>query len=281
MRQKSDERRRNQRSAGMLRLCCALLSLTAVALGTLATAGQIAVQGSLTHEYTVGLGEVVEGTITVQNTSEEPVAVSIDQRDYLFFADGTNDYGEPGSQTRSNALWMRFALPQRLTVPPGESAVVHYWIDVPDDSGLVGTYWSILLIAPIHEESSDQDSTATIGLRAVFQYGLQIVTHIGQTGRAEVSLDGVQLLESPDGTVLQVDLGNPGERWLRPEVWVELYDEEGQLAGRFESKRQRIFPGTSVRHHLVLDVSTGTYKALIVFDNGDENVWGAQYTLDL
>jgi len=258
-----------------------LIILGVILLCTLSTSGQIAVPGPLTHEYVVEAGETVSGTLRVDNTSDKAVAVSVEQRDYLFFADGSNIYGEPGSHARSNSPWTRFALPSRLIIEPGDSAIVRYWIDVPDDPGLVGTYWSIILVAPLEDDVAASEESPGIGLRAVFQYGVQLVTHIGGTGSALITLDDAQLLAEPEGTVLQLDISNAGERWLRPTVWTELYDSEGALAGRFESQRKRIFPGTSVRHRLLLEVPSGSYRALVVFDNGDENVWGSQFDFDL
>ncbi|MFC2078158.1 hypothetical protein ACFLTM_05050 [Candidatus Bipolaricaulota bacterium] len=254
---------------------CALLSLQ------IAAHGQLAVTGELTHEYTVAPGETVEGVLVVENTSDLPVQVSVRQTDYLFFADGTNRYDDPGTVERSNALWMRLALPPRLSIPPRSSAEIHYWIDVPDDPGLTGTYWSMLLVAPVLDELPDLAATDSFGVRTVLQYGVQIVTHIGDSGEVQISLVDVQLLAEGDDVVLQVDLGNSGERWLRPEVWIELYDAEGVLVRRIESGRTRIFPGTTVRHRLALDVPPGTYSALLVLDNGDDHVWGAQYTFEL
>jgi len=43
----------------------------------------------------------------------------------------------------------------------------------------------------------------------------------------------------------------------------------------------RIYPGTSVRHKIDLSsLPGGKYMALVVADNGDEYIFGAQYTLE-
>ena len=67
---------------------------------------------------------------------------------------------------------------------------------------------------------------------------------------------------------------------MRPDVYVELFNEQGASLGKFSGLKYRIYPGTSVRQ--LIDVSTvpkGTYKALIVVDAGGDDVFGAQYTL--
>jgi hypothetical protein len=69
---------------------------------------------------------------------------------------------------------------------------------------------------------------------------------------------------------------------LRPFLTLELYDEQGLAAGTFEGGRWRIYPGTSVRYAVDLSkVDKGKYSALILVDNKDENVFGAQYSLEI
>ena len=79
-----------------------------------------------------------------------------------------------------------------------------------------------------------------------------------------------------------MDVENIGERWLTPVLFVELYAENGEYAGKFEGGKWRIYPGTSVRYRVDLtSLPEGTYKALIFVDNLDEYVFGAEYTLDI
>ena len=50
--------------------------------------------------------------------------------------------------------------------------------------------------------------------------------------------------------------------------------------GRFEGRRKRIYPSTSVRYTVDLsNVPQGTYKALVVADSGGDYIFGANYTL--
>ena len=69
---------------------------------------------------------------------------------------------------------------------------------------------------------------------------------------------------------------------MRPEVWVELFDESGDKIARKQAKSARLYPGTSVSYWMDIEgVDTGQYEALIVVDAGGENVFGAQYTIGL
>jgi hypothetical protein len=245
----------------------------------LTCAAQIAVVGELTHEYVVEAGVRYEGRIDIINTADRVVEVSVTQTDYLFFADGSNVYGPPGSVQRSNAPWITLFLPPRLLVEPGATATVFYSIEVPDGSTLAGTYWSVLMVAPV---PPPQESTTGIEIQTVLRYGIQVVTHVGDSGARVIQIISRDLVRLETGVVLQLDVQNTGERWVRPNVWVDVYDEQGALIGRFDGERQRIYPGCSVRYRLQFGLlAGGKYKALVVFDNGDDYVWGAQYSLEL
>jgi len=249
---------------------CVLLSLCCQA--------QIAVQGKLTHEFVVEPGRSYAGEIVISSTTDSSTDVESAQSDYLFFANGSNVYGEPGSMPRSNAGWITFYAPS--TIGPNETVSILYEIKVPNDPSLVGTYWSMILITP--QLSPAETPEEGVGIQQRMGYGIQIVTHIGDTGERKISILDVKLIREEEDSVLQVDIENVGERWVRPMAWAELYDEQGATVGRFESSQLRIYPGCSVRHRFVLsEIPSGAYKALVVFDNNDEYIWGAQYDLEL
>ena len=266
--------------------------ITIVVLGLLvsmaaqtALAAPVSVVGGLTREATLQPGAKTEGRIVLRNSTDQPQEVKVYQTDYLFWADGRNQYGEPGSTPRSNARWIVHT-PQQLTVPPRATESVYYTIQVPAQEDLRGTYWSMLMVEPISAETLEppkpEEGKVTIGIRSVMRYAIQIVTHIGDTGTRDLKFADKQLLVEEGKPTLRLDLENTGERWLRPLIWAELYDQQGLSLGRFEGGRFRIYPGCSVRYHIDLsEVPAGKYRALIVADNGDEYVFGAQYDLDL
>lgn len=257
-----------------------------VALGTeIALAAPVSVLGGLTREIVLQPGARSEGRIVLRNNTDQPQEVKVYQTDYLFWADGRNEYGEPGSTPRSNARWIVYT-PHQLTVPPKATESVYYTIQVPQQADLRGTYWSMLMVEPISAETLEpprqEEGKVTIGIRTVLRYGIQMVTHIGDTGERNLRFADRQLVVEGGKRTLRLDLENTGERWLRPTVWAELFDERGMSLGRFEGGRFRIYPGCSVRYQIDLsEVPAGKYRALIVADNGDEYVFGAQYELDL
>lgn len=260
----------------------------------------VSVIGELTREESVQPGEKFEGTIKLQNTGETTCQVNVYQTDYLFYADGSNLYGDAGSTARSNADWLSVS-PKRLTIPPKEMALVHYSGEVPElkqlasvfsdlqiiqSPDLTGTYWSMVMIELVPEEgpetAEDEAGKVKFGIQTKIRYGIQIVTHIGDTGTPTIKFLDKRLIDQEGQTMLQLDIENTGERWLSPKVWVELYDHQGTQVGRFEGDKKRIYPQCSVRHRVDLsDVPQGRYKALVVVDNGDQYVFGAKYDLGI
>lgn len=253
-----------------------------------ARAGSVSVVGDLTQTATNGPGGKTEGKIIVQNTFDTAQQVRVYQTDYLFYADGRNLYGDPGSVARSNSSWITFT-PRQFAVPPHATVPVYYTVQVPQDNSLKGTYWSLLMVEPLGEEPTGPLKTeagkVTVGLRTVMRYAIQVVNTIGNAAAGDVKFSDVQLAEKDGNRILRFALENVGDRWLTPTVWAELYDAQGGAAGRFEGGRVRLYPGCSGQFAITLSqlsqLSAGKYTALVVADNGDENVFGTRYNLEI
>jgi hypothetical protein len=257
----------------------------AVFLCTAPVFAQISIIGELSQDREARPGEVYEGTIIVRNDTDEPQEAKVYQTDYLFFSDGTNRYDEPVSHSRSNASWVTFS-PSYITLPPQSSLNVSFSVAVPQKGALVGTYWSMLMVEAIPKsspESSRRDQKTEMGIMQAIRYGIQIASHIAGTGKKEVQFKNPKVVAPEGGAkVFQVDIENTGDLGMRPEVYLELFNEAGISQGKFPGVRYRLYPGTSVRQTIDLTgVRPGTYKGLVVVDAGGEDIFGAQYTLQL
>ncbi len=264
-----------------------LAAFLAASIGVTAftAAASVSVSGKLTHEKEAQPGETYESLIYISNTGDEAEQVKVYQTDYLFSCDGKYFYDEPGQNSRSNAGWITFG-PSRLTISPRGSSIINYSVKVPTDQNLVGTYWSIIMVEVVSKASpeltSAHDGQARLGIDQVFRYGVQIVTHIGTTGQRKLKFIDTRLLKEVGGRVLEVDLENTGERWLKPSLWTELYDTAGTYVGKFEAGTLRIYPGTSVRYKVDLTkVEKGDYKAVVIADCGADDVFGATFSLSV
>jgi hypothetical protein len=265
----------------MLKKIFGLLILLIAFLSPVILEGGITVNGELTHEKTAEPGTVYTGVIVFENDGDQIEEVKIIQTDYLFYCDGSNRFGDPGSVPRSNAAWIEYS-PKRVILPPHEETVVNYTVRIPQGDTLSGTYWSLIIVEPIPRTSPESSrKEPTVGLTTVLRYAIQMVTHVGNDASKELKFLGAKLYKDENRT-LQIDIENTGERLLRPSVWVELFDENGVSHGKFEGKQRRIFPTTSIRQKIdVSSVEEGTYKALVVADCGDEDIFGIQYTIKI
>ena len=240
----------------------------------------ITILEGLSQEYKVNHGSKIDGKITLKNNGEVPQQVKIYQTDYLFFANGEDLYGEPGSLPRSNAKWLTFS-PSRLTILPKETEFIYYQIQVPEKLDLPGTYWSMLMIEPF-QEKTPESAQKGIGIQTVIRYGIQILTDAGMKPDQKILFLDKKLIAENGRKIFQIDIENIGESWLSPSVWVEVYDQEGKNTGRFESNKLRIYPGCSVRHQVdFTEIPKGQYRVLVIADNRDGFAVGAQYDLEV
>jgi len=246
----------------------------------------ISLPGGLTIESNLTAGGKASGNIVILNDDAEPVTVRVYQTDYMFSADGRSEFSNPGSTPRSNASWITYS-PNQISVPPNGSASVSYQVTVPNDPGLRGTYWSIIMIEPIPKASLEPPSTEkdkiAVGVQAIIRHAIQMITNIDDTGERALKFASKKL-ENRDGKVfLVLDVENTGERWLVPALYVDLADQGGNSFGRLEGGSLRIFPGCSVRYLVDLGpLKPGKYNALVIADCGEgEKVFGARYTLEV
>lgn len=275
------------RSTNALLLVCLSL-LLAFSCFALSASAQIAVVGSLSHDDEASPGSRYSGTIEIHNSGTDSRQAKIFQTDYSFSYDGSNNFGAPGSEKRSNADWISFS-PAFVTVPPGETVPVAYEVVVPADSSeLAGTYWSILMIEDVPTDSpestveAEENAEIRVGVREVFRYAVQLATHIRTNEDYQIEFVGVGLEDSLSPQTLRVAVQNSGNVFMNPAVWIEVFDASGEKKAKIESKSARLYPSTSVSH--LFDLSGfehGEYEVLVVVDAGEENIFGAQYSLAL
>lgn len=248
---------------------------------------QVSVIGELSQDKDTKPGDSYSGVIVVRNDTNEPQEAKVYQTDYTFQCDGTNNYGDPGSQPRSNAKWIAFS-PSYLTLPPLATMAVNYTVTVPKElagNKLVGTYWSMLMVEGIQKGSAEsslpqKDKKAQMGIMQTIRYGIQIASTIANTGTKKIEFLGVAIDTTGGKRSLRIDIKNTGEVGMRPDVTLQLFDAQGTPVGKFSGVKYRMYPGTSVRQLIdVNSVPLGTYKALIVVDAGGDDVYGGQYTL--
>lgn len=257
----------------------ALIFLLLLLVPALPALAGVRVVNPLIHEQAVTPGARYEGSILLENTGESPCTIRIYQTDYHYSAQGKSTYGTPGENPLSNAGWITLS-DNWLTIPAKATARVNYEVRVPNNPALRGTYWSMVMIEAIGNQPARARTEDGFTLQARLRYGIQVLTNIGNTGTRRIRFLDRKLIDNGGEKILQLDIENTGERVLFPSVSVQLYTAKGELIGKFHGKKIRILPTCSVRQQIVLpNLQRGTYKALVIVDNGDQFVFGANYDL--
>jgi hypothetical protein len=240
------------------------------------------VLSELTHDYTVTPGDEIKGSIDLKNNSPDDMVVRLYFRDYSFNSEGKTFYLNPGQLDRSNASWIKLEY-TRINIPANKRITLQYTINVPNNQDLEGTYWSILMVEPIANElvMKSQQEKVNVGIQESVRFGVQMITSIAGTGKKQISFTKAGLSFDNNGNlILNVDLQNRGDLWVRPNVWANIYRNDGTQVGKFEGTRMRMFPETGIRQKINLgNLKAGKYMALVVADNNDEYVVGAEYKL--
>ncbi len=244
---------------------------------------QIVVTNGILHSDISGMGQTYMGVISIRNDGINNERVKLYQTDYLFYADGSNKFGDPGTTPRSNADWLSLE-ENEVVIAPGQVQEVNYSVAVPANGNLIGTYWSLVMVQSITKSLLNPDAPAedSLGIKSGVRFAIQVVTNIGSTGTGNLSFSGIKLLEEEDLYTLQLIIENIGERRLSPFTYVDFYDENGVYKGRFNSKKRGVYPGTSLLVSLSLPgLEKGRYKAQLVADCGGDDLFGAVYSFNL
>jgi hypothetical protein len=241
---------------------------------------EIAIEGELPREYTAQPGQKVQGIITLVNTGAKASDAKLYQSDYRFNAEGQLFFDDPGTQERSNALWISFS-PKTVAVPAGEKVNVNYSIDVPGSIALSGSFWSVIFVEEAVAPSRNAATGITIGQNV--RYGIQLIVHIGSTGSTQLNFQDPKLAKEGTEQVFTVDIANKGERSVLPKVSLELFDEGGKSARKIEAVLTRIHPGCVYRYRFIIpaELPKKNYKALLVADCGENKVFGTNVNLKL
>ena len=266
-----------------------MVLILAIMLFPICAQTDIIMNGSLSHVHQTDPGITYKDQILVNNTGNKKVEVKVYQTDYRFYANGDNFYDETGTIKRSNANWIKFS-PQIFIMEGNTERTIYYTVSVPQKlenknstTPFSGSYWSLIMIEsrPV-DEVDIKINHSQLDISAIMRYGVQIVTNIGSSGQKNLIFNNSRLLKENNNLFLQFDIENNGDQLLIPNVWLELYNSNGESVGNFNTDPKRTFPDTSIRHTIKLDnVPNGDYKALIIADCGEDNLFGHQLTLNI
>ncbi len=239
---------------------------------------QILMQGGYSHEFVTLSGGVYKKSITLKNTGRSTEEVKIYLEDYMFSAGGKSQFtaARLRKNARSNSQWIKFN-PNRMVLAPGASKTIHYTMTIPRSS-FTGTYWSTLMIEPIARSSLESSQKKHDGkkvhmkIQQISRHAVQIVAQMGDSGKVNLQLKHPVMKKESAKRSFSLDAYNLGNKWIKPVVWLDVYNQQGVFVGKFEGQGSRIYPNTSAT--LAVDISrlkTGKYKGLFVVDGGNNS----------
>lgn len=240
----------------------------------------IVILNGLTHENVTPAGSSYRGTIQLQNTASNERNVRVYQRDYWFSHTGETKHDPAGTLERSNAGWITFN-PELLTLQPNEIASIDYEVTVPQNDLLSGTYWSVIMVEGITPADTTNHARG-VTIKTAIRYAVQMITTIGNTGTSDIQFLGLELAKNGDINELNIVIENTGERILKPETSIEIFDQSGISAGIFKADPKKTFPGTSVKITLVLEgIKPGNYTGVLVADCDEDHIFGTNVSFEI
>ncbi len=230
-------------------------------------------------------GEISKGAIQVYNEKESPESIRIYTTDYLYQADGSSLFENAAGHNRSNQAWITLDHKQ-IDIPAKSSATVRYTLHTPDSPDIQGSYWSMIMIEPISPEllqpPSEETGELRMAIKHITRFAIQIISNVGNTTIVDLEFKDFQLgkTENNDEITIDIEIAGKGERITRTDLWVEIYDQNQGLVGKYSSDPFGLHPGCSRMARInIPSLTEGTYQALIVADCGEDDVFGVQTEL--
>lgn len=239
----------------------------------------IVILNGLTHENTALPGETYRTQIEIQNVAEVEKSVKIYLKDYWYNHKGESRHDDPGTLERSSGEWISFQS-DLILLAPQEKSLINVEIKVPEGENIEGTFWSVLMVEGV--VPPDTSRSAGVSITTALRYAIQMITNIGNSGERNLNFAGLQLGKVGEYSVVQVVLENVGERLLKPQMSIELFDNNGNSVGTLVADQRKTLPGTSVLVNLKLEgIKPGTYTGVLVADCGGDNIFGTNVSFEI
>jgi len=242
--------------------------------------GSIIVLNGLTHENQGQPGESYRGTIQIQNTAAKEKSVRVYLKDYWFSYTGESRHDPAGTLERSNSGWLTFN-PELVNLAPNEMSTIDFEVKIPMNDSLKGTFWSVIMVEGIVPPDTSKTEMG-VKIKTAIRYAVQIVTNIGTTGVSDLQFLGMELAKDNENNILDVVVENTGERILKPELSVELFDINGNTVGIVRSDRRKTYPGTSIKITLNIEgIKPGKYTGVLVADCDEDHIFGTNLEIEI
>jgi len=257
-----------------------LFVLLLVIQGNLLKAG-IVISNGLTHHYKVENNQVYKGKISLENNGREAQTVKLFLQDLKYEANGTIHYLElkPGA-LRSNADWIKFST-NLLTLKAGEKTDFLYEIQVPSNTTLPGSYWSVIIVEPVKPINPSEKG---VSIHSVVRYAIQIISDLRtDNAHTDLKFENVKISSEGNKRILKLAISNTGELFCKPLASIDIYDKKnGQKLGTFTSTAMGLLPNNSKTFSIdITQAPTGLFNTIIMAMDENENTFALKAEQDI
>ncbi|OQX04148.1 MAG: hypothetical protein BWK73_37155 [Thiothrix lacustris] len=240
----------------------------------------VMLSGGLTHEHNISAGQQINGVLTLQNTDNAPAEIKLYQED-------SSPEGADAAHQRSNKAWINLST-ERVILPPGGSQNVTYTLNVPSNA-TEGSYWSMIEIEPVAEQSAEsqlaqqpQEKNAfSVSVQQKVRYAVAVLANLGN-GSANLTFAAPKVDKNAEGKrVFAMDITNTGNRYTRPNVSLEVFDNQGSEIASLKGESRGLVPAANKNFEIdISSLKPGNYKALLsAEDSNTGQVFGSDVSL--
>ncbi|MGB0848769.1 MAG: hypothetical protein ACPGSM_18695, partial [Thiolinea sp.] len=116
------------------------------------------------------------------------------------------------------------------------------------------------------------------------RYAVRILTDIGNQGGANLTFEPPRIEKNTGGERwFSVDIRNHGNRFTRPNVWLDVFDQQGRKVGKFKAESHAMYAGEKENFRInIAGLRSGSYKGLLAAeDNRSGQVFGSDINLNI
>lgn len=143
------------------------------------------------------------------------------------------------------------------------------------------------MLEPVSNKSRESQLAApetekpSLTIHQKVRYAVQILTNVGNKERLILHSIPPTWKKMPTVIAFNVAIRNTGTRHSRPEVWLDVFNAQGDNIGKLAAETHGLYSGEREMFNINLDsLKVGSYKALLAAkDNNSGQVFGSDINL--
>lgn len=210
-------------------------------------------------------GEVINGTITVENPTSEITEVKVYVEDFLYVSpyDGSKEFFAPGTIGYSCAKWINFS-PQKIILPPFAKRRVNYTIKVPLQ--VRGGYYAVMFF-----ETSLGGEEEKEGVNVVIRGRIGTLFFLEtKDSRKEAEIEDIKV----EKDTIKGKFSNKGNVAIIAKGNFYIMDTRGMVVDRGRLREFYLFPEDKGEFCLKIgeNIPPGRYTIVCSFDLGEGDI---------